>query len=47
MPLLSKCLRKVTEETLKIAEELVFLTPAVRYTLQSLLLNYWVAQNSL
>jgi len=37
----------VTEETLKIAEELVILTPAVRYTLQSLLLNCRVTQNSL
>jgi len=27
----------VTEETLKITEELVFLTPAVRYTLKSLI----------
>jgi len=27
--------KKVTEETLKIREKLVFLTPAIRYTLKS------------
>jgi len=37
----------VTEETLKLAKELVFLTPAARYTLQPLLLNCRVTQNSL
>jgi len=30
-------LKNVTEETLKITEELVFLTPAISYTLKSLI----------
>ena len=29
--------KKVTEETLKITDELLFLTPAIRYTLKSLI----------
>jgi hypothetical protein len=36
MPLQSHYLRNVTEETRKITAELVFLTPATRYTLKSL-----------
>ena len=39
--------KKVTEETLKITDELLFLTPAIRYTLKSLIWNCRVAQNSL
>jgi len=37
MPLQSHYLRKVTEETKKITEELVFLTSAIRYTLKPLI----------
>jgi len=37
MPLQSHYLRKVTEETQKITEELVFLTSAVSYTLKPLI----------
>jgi hypothetical protein len=39
--------RKVTEETLIITEQLVFLAAVIRYTLKQLIYNCRVTQNSL
>ena len=47
MLLYSQYFRKVAEETWKITEELVFVTPAIRYTLKPLTRNCRRAQNSL
>jgi predicted membrane channel-forming protein YqfA (hemolysin III family) len=47
MLLYSQYFRKVTEQNWKITEELVFITPAIRYTLKSLTWNCIHAQNSL